>query len=111
MTDDKDWSEEGKRMLKAEMARSGFTYGNLVQALEKLGVSETEANLRNKISRGGFSFAFALQVFAALGVGFLVLDPLAQRSVGDAAPSAPVRKGKRTLVRGDMSGFTHATKR
>jgi len=32
------------------------------------GEAETEANLRNKISRGGFSAAFFAQTLAAIGV-------------------------------------------
>lgn len=62
-----DWAAEAKGMLKAEMKRRGMTYADLVLALLYVGVQETEANLRNKISRGGFSAAFFLQALAAIG--------------------------------------------
>jgi hypothetical protein len=35
--------------------------------LEKIGVTETERNLNNKISRGGFTAAFLFQVMTAIG--------------------------------------------
>ena len=71
---DHDWSEEAKRLLKAEMARHGASYGQLVAALSDIGVQETEANLRNKVSRGGFSAAFLLQCLYALGTTMLHLQ-------------------------------------
>jgi hypothetical protein len=36
--------------------------------LAAIGTSETEANLRNKISRGGFSAGFFVQCLTAIGV-------------------------------------------
>ena len=39
-----------------------------------LGISETEANLRNKISRGGFTASFFVQCMMAMGVTTLRLD-------------------------------------
>jgi len=38
-----------------------------VDRLAVLDVSESEANLRNKISRGGFSAAFFIQTLTAIG--------------------------------------------
>lgn len=63
----KDWNAEAKRVLKATLKRRGVTYAQLCDLLIQMGVSETEANLKNKISRGGFSFAFCLQCMAAIG--------------------------------------------
>lgn len=40
---------------------------NLVEKLHAIGVQETEANLRNKISRGGFSAGFMVQCLVAIG--------------------------------------------
>jgi hypothetical protein len=42
-------------------------YQDLVDKLAALGVRETDANLRNKISRCGVSAAFSLQVLKAIG--------------------------------------------
>lgn len=38
-----------------------------------LGISETEANLRNKISLGGFAGTFLIQCLSAMGVTALRL--------------------------------------
>jgi hypothetical protein len=64
---DKDWNAEAKGILKAEIARRHLTYKDVVEKLAALGTSETEANLRNKISRGGFSAAFFIQTLVAIG--------------------------------------------
>lgn len=63
----RDWAEEAKNMLRAELKRRGMTYKDLVEALEMVGVQETEANLRNKVSRGNFSASFFLQTLDAMG--------------------------------------------
>lgn len=60
-------SEEAKAILKAELKRRGMTYGDLVERLATHGVVESEANLRNKISRGSFTAAFFLQCLLAIG--------------------------------------------
>ncbi|WP_081703422.1 MULTISPECIES: DUF6471 domain-containing protein [Brevundimonas] len=70
----RDWSGEAKGLLKAELKRRNMTYAHLVQALGRIGIKETEANLRNKISRGNFSAAFLLQVLDAIGCTFLQLS-------------------------------------
>jgi len=62
----RDWSEEAKGILKAEMKRRNLTYGNLMQLLADEGVQETEVNLRNKVSRGNFSAAFFLQCLSVM---------------------------------------------
>jgi hypothetical protein len=64
---DKDWNSEAKGILKAEIARRHLTYKDLVDKLRAIGVDETEANLRNKISRGGFSAGFFVQCLTAVG--------------------------------------------
>ncbi len=63
----KDWNAEAKGILKAEMARRHLTYRDLVDRLATLGTTETEANLRNKVSRGGFSASFLIQCLTAIG--------------------------------------------
>ncbi len=65
---DKDWNAEAKGILKAEIARRHLTYAGVVEKLAAIGINETEANLRNKISRGGFSAAFFIQTLTAIGV-------------------------------------------
>lgn len=60
-------ADDVKGILKAELKRRGMTYGDLVERLAVHGVNETEANLRNKISRGSFTAAFFLQCLIAIG--------------------------------------------
>lgn len=62
-----EWTDKTKGILKAEIARRHLTYKDVVQKLAEHGISETEANLRNKISRGGFSAVFFVQCLVAIG--------------------------------------------
>ena len=56
------------------MVKRHYSYKDLVEKLAAIGIRETEANLRNKISRGGFTGAFLLQCLTALGVREIRLD-------------------------------------
>ena len=60
-------SDAVKNILKGELKRRGLTYAQLVERLASQGVVETEANLRNKISRGSFTAAFFIQCLNAIG--------------------------------------------
>ena len=68
-----EYEEKVKNLLKGELKRRGVTYGQLVEKLAVIRITETERNLNNKISRGGFSAAFLLQCLAAIGVSELRL--------------------------------------
>ena len=70
----KEFEDLAKNVLKGELKRRGITYADLAKRLEKIGVSETERNLNNKISRGGFSAAFLFQVMMAIEAKDLRLD-------------------------------------
>lgn len=67
-------SEDVKGILKAELKRRGLTYADLVVRLAANGVVETEANLRNKISRGSFTAAFFLQCLVAIGCEYVQIQ-------------------------------------
>jgi Domain of unknown function (DUF6471) len=69
-----EYEEKAKNLLKAELKRRGVTYGQLVEKLAEIGVVDTERNLNNKISRGGFTAAFMLQCQRAIGLRSLQLD-------------------------------------
>lgn len=79
---DEDWADIAKNMLKAELKRRGMGYRELAERLTAMGVRttsgepESERNLANKISRGGFTAAFFLQCMAAIGVTALRLDDI-----------------------------------
>ena len=68
-------SEDAKGILKAELKRRGMTYGDLVERLAVRGVVESEANLRNKLSRGSFTAAFFLQCLLAIGCEYIQIRP------------------------------------
>lgn len=69
-----EYEEKAKNLLKAELKRRGVTYGQLVEKLSAIGITETERNLNNKISRGGFTGAFLLQCLEAIGCRYLQLS-------------------------------------
>jgi hypothetical protein len=71
---DRDWVAYTKALLRGEMVRRGVNYKGLVEKLAALGITETEANLRNKISRGGFTGAFLVQCLVAMGAQTLRLE-------------------------------------
>jgi hypothetical protein len=71
---ERDWVVYTKALLRSEMMRKGVNYKGLVERLGAIGITETEANLRNKISRGGFTGAFLLQCLVAMGVTALRLE-------------------------------------
>jgi len=63
-----EFETRAKNLLKAELKRKGVTYAHLAEKLAAMDIQETERNLNNKISRGGFSAAFLLQCLTAIGV-------------------------------------------
>ena len=71
-----NWNLEAKNLLRAELRRRGVTYENLHEYLSNMGIEETVANLRNKISRGTFTTAFFLQCLAAIGADRMSLGKL-----------------------------------
>lgn len=71
---ERDWTAYTKQLLRAEMVKRGVNYKGLVEKLEAIGVKDSEANLRNKISRGGFTGAFLIQCLVAMGVTTLRLE-------------------------------------
>ena len=68
------WQDRVKTILKVELTRHNVTYGELAERLKKMGVPETEPNVRNKLSRGTFSAMFLVQCLEAIGVETLRLQ-------------------------------------
>lgn len=60
-------TDQVKGLLKAELKRRGLTYADLARLLAERGMPESEANLRNKISRGSFTAAFLFECLMAMG--------------------------------------------
>jgi len=65
---DKEWADRVKGILKAELKRRNVSYKQLAERLEDMGIHETERNINNKISRGGFSAVFFVQCLEAAGI-------------------------------------------
>lgn len=70
---DEVWTERVKGMLKAELKLRNVGYRELAAKLTAMGIPETEANIKNKISRGGFTAAFFVQCLVAIGCSSLRL--------------------------------------
>lgn len=64
---DKEWQDRVKGILKSELKRRNLSYKQLAEKLEEIGVQETELNIKNKISRGGFTAVFFVQCLVAIG--------------------------------------------
>lgn len=64
---DTEWEARVKGLLKAELKRKNVSYGELVEKLAAIGVTDSEPNIRNKLSRGKFTAVFLLQCLAAIG--------------------------------------------
>ena len=64
---DTEWQARVKGLLKAELKRRNVGYKDLASRLEAMGIHETERNINNKISRGGFSAVFLVQCLIAAG--------------------------------------------
>ena len=65
--DQNEWAIKAKNILKAELKRKGIGYRELAERLRAMGTEMGEQSLNNKISRGGFSAAFMVQCFEAIG--------------------------------------------
>ncbi|MFB0873340.1 MULTISPECIES: DUF6471 domain-containing protein [unclassified Sphingobium] len=63
----KDWEEQVKGLLKAELKRRSLSYADLVGKLADIGVMDSEPNIRNKLSRGKFTAVFLVQCLEAIG--------------------------------------------
>jgi hypothetical protein len=68
-----EWEERVKGLLKAELKRRNVGYRDLAEKLTAMGTPETERNIANKISRGGFTAAFFVQCLEAIGAREITL--------------------------------------
>lgn len=64
-----EWAEHAKNLLRAELKKRNIGYRELAERLTAMGIPESERNLGNKISRGGFTAAFLLQALRAIDCG------------------------------------------
>lgn len=71
---DKEWQDRVKGILKAELKRRNVSYKQLAEKLEEIGVHESERNINNKISRGGFTAVFFVQCLKVIGADAVRID-------------------------------------
>lgn len=71
---DKEWQERAKGVLKAELKRRNVSYRELAERLDAMGIYESDRNIANKISRGGFTAVFFLQCMEAIGARTIQLS-------------------------------------
>lgn len=71
---EKEWQDRVKGILKAELKRRNVSYKQLADKLAEMGISESEKNINNKISRGGFTAVFFVQCLVAIGCTTLRLE-------------------------------------
>ena len=67
MSNTTDWEQEAKLLLKAELARRGVKYVDLVDKLKEIGVFDTAGAIASKISRGRYPMTFFLQCMHVIG--------------------------------------------
>ena len=74
MVGDRAYQDKVKGLLKAELKKRNLTYAELAVRLTAAGMPEGEANIANKISRGGFSAAYFVQCLDVIGCKTLSMD-------------------------------------
>ena len=79
-----------KSIIKDLRESRGVSYKELARRLEAYGVVVDDRVLINRINRGGFSFAFAMQVAAALGATTLPIPQLPSTKV-PVSPTGSIR--------------------
>lgn len=68
------WPKIVSKILRAEMAKRGMSYEELVTKLETIGVLIQVGDLRGRVSRGTFSAILFIQCLRALGVKNLLIE-------------------------------------
>jgi uncharacterized protein DUF6471 len=68
------WVRLSQNILKAELKRRNIGYRELAERLTALGTPETDRNIANKISRGGFTAAFFIECLIAIDCHTVRLD-------------------------------------
>ena len=67
MADKDKWVRMSQSILKAELKRRGVGYRELAEKLTAMGTPETDRNIANKISRGGFHSSVLIECLVAIG--------------------------------------------
>lgn len=84
------YEARAKSLIKDLRESKGVSYKELARRLAAYGVVVDDRVLINRVNRGGFSFAFALQVLGALGATSLEVPPLPNTSGSSKASKLPL---------------------
>ena len=74
MVTDTEWQARVKGLLKSELKRKNVGYRELAERLAAMGINDSERNIANKISRGGFTAVFLVQCLEAIETHNLRLE-------------------------------------
>lgn len=94
-TEEKDWEELVKNILRAAMMQRGVSYAVLADKLAEIGIQDNELNLRNKVSRGRFTAVFLMQCLKALGAEWIHIPASIEDAAGKGGAQA-IAKANRT---------------
>jgi hypothetical protein len=83
------WNKKATRILKGTLVMHGVPRKELVRRLKAVGVEDSKAAIASKLSRGKFSFAFFLQIMAAIGVKHVEVGDFEPTRI-DSAPAHPM---------------------
>lgn len=80
------WDDEARRIIRSEMERRGVTYRKLAQLMREsseLGSvpNLTERNLTSRITRGTFTFSFALEILRAMQATEIDIRPVRKPTI------------------------------
>ena len=78
------YEARAKSIIKELREEKDLSYKELARRLEAQGVVIEDRVLINRINRGGFSFAFALELLAAMGAESVVVPRLPRSAVPKA---------------------------
>lgn len=61
-----EWQCVASRLVRAELQKRGIKYPQLSKMLEEVGMKQTPATLRSKLSKGNFGAALLLAIFQVI---------------------------------------------
>ncbi|MCE3238265.1 MAG: hypothetical protein K0R24_1246 [Gammaproteobacteria bacterium] len=84
-------------ILKAELAKRGLSFQKLHENLKATGINDSYNNMRLKINRGAFTFAYFLDCMRAIDLKTLDLESYFTLGYSMEHPIPIVSKDKRPL--------------
>jgi hypothetical protein len=92
------WNAKATRILRNTLAADAMPRKELVRRLKTVGVNDSQTAIASKLSRGKFSFAFLLQIMAAIDVGHLDIDEFGPSETSSGASHGIVKTDVSRIV-------------